>query len=408
MGVSVLPYHKVTEVAGLLDSIKLPNRKIIVPSSADKSWLSSKNNSELWTWDEIYKDVCESGRVKRKRVLSPPDHLLILDSILKNVLAEYSEKVRKLPGLMRLGFLSIISTDIRELLTEAVRPEQLDYNPESDNASEFILPEVYSRYIKYLEQYNLLDSAEIYSEALKEIIKNQAWGRGFAIVFCGFLSFTHAQLELVETLADRCEEVVILKPETNLKKFYDADLQLRGVNAETKRTIGKIVKIPVAEPDLEPEVIARTLAIKAQKDFDFDDAGLMIANGREKTFAEAFDRYGVPYDFVSGVRINLTLPGKILSSIRHLNSRGFPAYETAMLLTQPCFAGSKFPVMQAYRAGPSGLDNWREYLRVRSEELGVRSENPTGLSGHLPLKGEAGTTLGTQNLSSPLSRGETG
>ena len=375
MAVNVLPYNFVSEVAGLLDGLKFQNQKIIVPSRADKSWLSTKDENGLWTWDEIYKDVCEAGNSKRKRVLSPPDHLLILNAILRDVLAEYPEKVKKLPGLTRPGFLSIISRDIRELLNEAVKPEQLDFNPESDNASEFLLPEVYSRYIRYLEKYDLLDSAEIYTAALDEIIKNQEWGRNFVIVFCGFLSFTHAQLELIRALADRCEDVIILKPETNLKKFYDADLQLRGVSSELKVSPGKIMKVPVAEPELEPEVIARNLAISGRENFNFDNVGMMIARGRENSFAQAFERYGIPYDFVSGVKINLTLPGKILGSIRHLNSRGFPTYETAMLLTQPCFAGSKFPFMSVYRAGPSGLDGWENFLKVRGEELGVRGEN---------------------------------
>ena len=272
-----------------------------------------------------------------------------------------------MPGLARPGFLNVISRDIRELLNEAIKPTQLEFNPESLDASEFLLPQVYATYIEYLENYNLLDSAQICTTTLEEIIKNQTWGRNFVIVFGGFLSFTHSQLELVGALRDRCDEVIILKPETSLKRFYDADLQLRGVSSSMEKSSGKIIKIPVAEPGLEPEVIARNLAL-SDKIKNFDEVGIMIERGREAAFAEAFERYGVPYDFVSGIGINLTLPGKILSAIRHLNSRSFPTYETAMLLTQPCFAGSKFPVMSVYKAGCSGLDAWEEYLRARFEE----------------------------------------
>ncbi|MBQ7196865.1 MAG: PD-(D/E)XK nuclease family protein, partial [Synergistaceae bacterium] len=61
-------------------------------------------------------------------------------------------------------------------------------------------------------------------------------------------------------------------------------------------------------------------------------------------------------------------PGKILAAIRHLNSRNFPTYETAMLLTQPCFAGNRFPVLRAYKAGCSGLDGWENYLKACAED----------------------------------------
>ncbi len=378
MGINIHAYNYVSEVPEIIDTIKknFPDAEkffhFVVPSRADKFWFSSKKTDEkdLWTWDEIYKNICESdSSITRKRILSPPDHLLILDSILKEVFSEYPDKIKNLPGLTRPGFLSIISRDIRELLNEAVKPGQLDFNPESDNPSEFLLPEVYARYIKYLDEYNLLDSAEVYTAALEELIKNQEWGKEFFIIFVGFLSFTHAQLELLYALRDRCAEVIILKPETNLKKFYDADLQLRGKSSSLKKSSGKIVKIPVAEPGLEPEAIARSLALYDRE--KFDDIGIMISNGREDYFAEAFERYGVPYDFVSGIKINLTLPGKILTSIRHLTSRNFPTYETAMLLTQPCFAGSKFPVMKVYRAGPAGLDRWEEFLKVRSDEENI-------------------------------------
>jgi len=371
--INISAYNRVSEVAELLEEVKkdFPEEspssfRFVVPSRDDKIWQPDKNidRENLWTWDEIYKDVCSAGRTGRKRVLSPPDHLLILDSILKNVLAsqECYDKAEKLPGLKRSGFLSIISRDIRELLNEDVKPDQLDFNPESDNASEFLLPKVYEEYLKYLNNYNLLDSAAVYTEALKEIQKNQTWGQDLILVFVGFLSFTHAQLALVYALGDRCKEVRILQPQTNLYNFHDVASQFGKQIFSFAQSTGTITNISVAEPGLEPEIIARELALSPEFYNNFDGVGIMIERGREAVFAEAFERYGIPYDFMSGVRINLTLPGKILSAIRHLNSRDFPAYETAMLLTQPCFAGNKFPVMKAYRAGCSGLDGWEEFL----------------------------------------------
>ena len=215
MGINLYAYNYVSEVHEIIEKIKKnfpdceKNLRFVVPSQSDKFWFASKNQNDLWTWDEIYKNICASySSITRKRILSPPDHLLILNSILKEVLSEFPDKIKNLPGLTRPGFLSIISSDIRELLNEAVKPGQLEFNPESDNPSEFLLPEVYARYINYLDEYNLLDSAEVYTAALEEIIKNQEWGRDFFIIFVGFLSFTHAQLELLNALRDRCKEVI--------------------------------------------------------------------------------------------------------------------------------------------------------------------------------------------------------
>ena len=90
MNPDVLAYNFVSEIEGLIEKIKkdfsqeeLSSLRLVLPSMDDKLWLPYKNISDeyLWTWDEIYKNVCEAGQVKRKRILSPPDRLLILDSI---------------------------------------------------------------------------------------------------------------------------------------------------------------------------------------------------------------------------------------------------------------------------------------------------------------------------------------
>ena len=345
------------------------NLRFVVPSREDKKWWPlQKENLTIWTWQEIYEDI----QGAKRRVLSPPDHLLILKSLLNDFIAEYKEKIKSLPGLERSGFAAVLSDDIRELLNEAVKPEQLIFDTESSNPAEFLLPEIYSKYISYLNQYNLLDSAQVYSAAHDLILSRQDWGKDYIMIFAGFLTFNHAQLELVRAIQDRCARTLFVKPDANMAGFHDADLQL-GLAREKSNSSGKILELPSAEPGLEPEIIARVLSLWSAGKWDkagefpgFDAVGLMIEEGREEAFAESFRRYGVPYDFTEGIMINRTLPGKILSSLHNLSAKLFPAYDTAMLLTQPCFAGSSFPVMRAYRAGPSGIDSWIEYLSGRA------------------------------------------
>ena len=351
--------------------------RFVVPSRKDKRLMSGYDDRSIWTWQDIYEDIIPPGN--RRRTLSPPDHLLILRKILDDAIKNHRDKIKSLPGVERAGFLSVLSGDIRELLNEAVKPEDLQssFNPESDNPAEFLLPEIYNDYLKYLEDFSLLDSAQIYSAAYDAILSNQEWGKGFVIIFAGFLSFTHAQLQLVEAVRDRCYDTVIIKPEANMRGFHDAGIQL-GEQEKASPSSGRIIEIPSAEPGLEPEIIARTLALWSAGKFEaggdfpgFDAIGLMIDEGREESFSEAFTRYGIPHNFRDGVTISRTLPGKIVASLRHLNARQFPTYDTAVLWTQPCFAGSKFPVMSAYRSGRSGIDSWVEYLSENSADSDI-------------------------------------
>ena len=343
--------------------------RFVVPSRKDKNyWPEHYSSRNLWTWQDIYEDICRAGGLEGRRVLSPPDHMLILRTILREVLREYSGKAASWPGLNRSGFPDILSRDIREMLNEAVPPDKLESNPGSDNPSEFLLPEVYSRYLAYLGRYNLMDSAQIYTAARDVMREVLQWGKDYVTVLAGFMSFNHGQFELVQALRDRCREVIIIKPETEMPDFHDAASQFSMI-IPAEKSSGNIIELPVYEPELEPESTARTLALWSAGEWQyagdfpgFDSVAVMIPQGREESFAEAFKRYMIPYDFMDGIPISQTLPGKILSSVRHLQTRNFPAYDTAMLLTQTCFAGVKFPVMRAYRAGISGIKSWEEYL----------------------------------------------
>ncbi len=346
--------------------------RFIVPSRKDKRLMPGHDELITWTWQDVYENIVPPGN--RRRTLSPPDHLLILRKILKDSIINHSDKIESLPGVERAGFLSVLSSDIRELLNEGVSPEQLITNEKSDNPAEFLLPEIYTEYMKYLETFGLLDSAQVYSAAYDAIRDNQDWGKGLVIIFAGFLSFTHAQLELVKAIRDRCYETIIIKPEANMRGFHDAGIQL-GEQEKASPSAGSIIEISSAEPGLEPEIIARTLALWSAGHFEsagefpgFGRIGLMIDEGREESFSESFARYGVPCTFRDGVTISRTLPGKILSALRHLNARQFPTYDTAILWTQPCFAGSKFPVMTAYKSGRSGIDDWEKYLSERDDD----------------------------------------
>ena len=256
--------------------------RFVIPSRKDRRFFPKgyDENLTLWTWQDIYEDIIIPG--KRKRTLSPPDHLFILRRILDDSLSRHSEKVKSLPGLKRPGFLTVLSDDIRELLNEAVSPGILTEIPDSDNPAEFLLPEIYREYMKYLEDYRLLDSAQIYSAAYEAVLGNQEWGKNLIIIFAGFLSFNHSQLQLVQAVRDRCYDTVILKPEAHMAAFHDAGRQL-GEQLGASPSAGRIIGIPSAEPALEPEIIARTLVLWQSGNWSeggkfpgFGEIGIMI------------------------------------------------------------------------------------------------------------------------------------
>ena len=380
MSIEIKSYNHAKEIPDIIKNINHENIRYIIPSKKDKLFMPS-NLPNLWTWNEIYSDITRNDGINIKHTFSPPDHRLILRFILDNVKAQYKEKINDFPGIDRTGFLDVISSDIRELMNESVSPDKLIHNIESDNPSEFLLPEVYMNYINYLEKYNLLDSAGICTASINAMNKNLDWGKNLVIVFVGFLSFTHSQLELVNALEARCRHIIVIKPEANLANFHDASMQLHK-SSHAKKSSGKIIELKITEPELEPELIARTLALWHEQKLEslgkfpgFDAIGIMINQDKQDSYSQALTRYGIPYDFMSGIPINQTLPGKILVSINHLNTRNFPAYETALLLSQPCFAGINFPIMSAYTAGRTGLDKWEEYLSGSQDQVFVDALN---------------------------------
>ncbi|MCR4818408.1 MAG: PD-(D/E)XK nuclease family protein [Fretibacterium sp.] len=427
MALKVLPYCRGSDLSSLIrDLLSGSNQdtvRFLVPSRKDRDWWLRRAGQDQfgptgrrsipWTWQELYDDLCASMGTRRRRPLSPPDHLLILRCILDEVLDEEHGLTEHWPGLRRSGFLDVLSDDVHELLNEAVRPEQMEDPDDQNNpikrnqtATEEtargpaadLLPRVYRRYLAYLDGNGLLDSAQICSATAELLAGGGDWGRNFTLVFTGFLSFTHSQLELVRALISRSRDVVILKPETQLSELYDVAGQLALYSSSEVRasdssfTGGQIIEFPAAEPGLEPESVARRLALWAAgqlpvenneaMDGDlslflpfpgFSNIGIMTSNNVAETMISALKRYAIPFNQETGKNISQTLPGQILASVRSLSNSGFPTYGMALLLAQPCFAGAKFSTANALRSGPVGLRAWEEYLSAANEDEPIQS-----------------------------------
>ncbi len=390
----IIPYRKVSDLDMRLKEFLGKDVHFVVPSRRDREWwkariglrefgLNEESETRLWNWEDLYNDLCEFFKLPRLRQIDPPDHRLILSHSVAGLLKEQHELLKLWPGLARPGFLDILSDDIRELINEDVSVEQLSVTVLNEKATSKVLPELYRRYLEYLSQNSLMDSAQIPIQA--RILLESAsedWAKDKAFVFVGFMSFTHGQLNLVRRLEELCQDVVVLKPATELKNFMDATQQLEGPIWEKEPPVvpGRIVSFCASEFALEPEAIARELAlwhagegflpVSANEPFPgFGAIGMMVPRPRAASVEAALRRYRIPYSPVRGRSIAQTLLGTVLSPLWVAWIQGLEAYETALLLAQPCLAGFDFSIDDAVLAGPRGIKGWEAYLAYKEKSV---------------------------------------
>lgn len=393
--IRIIPYRKVSELDVLLQEYLHENARFIVPSRRDRDWwrtrlgvrefgLDAERLGNLWNWEDLYNDLCEFLDRPRLRQIDPPDHRLILSHIVEAFLKEESVLLKEWPGLARPGFIDILSDDIRELINEGVSVEQLEF-ASGANSSAGILPRLYRRYLGYLSANRLMDSAQIPQRAEELFgIAGETWGESLTCVFVGFMSFTHSQLKLVRAIEEACPETVVFKPEAELQGFQDATGQFEfGKTWEDPAppSAGRIVSLGVADFALEPEAVARELALwQAGKGFlstlpdnpfpGFGNIGMTIPPQREAAMEAALRRYRIPCFPARGRSIGRTPLGAALFSAWSAWIQGMDTAETALLLTQPCLAGeAPFSVDEAVMAGPRGVKGWESYLEHRERSV---------------------------------------
>jgi hypothetical protein len=394
--------------------------RFIVPSRRDRDWWRLRagprdfglemEEPHLWNWEDLYKDLCDFLGLPALRQIDPPDHRLILSHVVNEFLKEESSKeqgtnlLELWPGLARPGFLDVLSGDIRELINEAVSVEQLSVTKIDEKPTSEVLPRFYQRYLAYLRENGLLNSAQI-PLVTRELLEKggeaaEDWAREKVFVFVGFMSFTHGQLGCLYKLEELSQEsVVVFKPAAELENFQDATRQVLRIGDKTwtenpPLTPGKVVALCASEHSLEPEMVARALALwHAGERFmflpskeseplpfpGFGAVGMSVPEPRLAAMEAALRRYRIPYSLARGRSIAKTLLGTTLKNLWMIWIQGLDPYDTALLLAQPCLAGAEFSIDGAVRAGPRGVKGWTAYLERAGKNAKDRGEKKNAL-----------------------------
>lgn len=319
----------------------------------------------------------------RVRIIDPPDHHLILGHLLEEYIAEReADGLSVAPGLRYRGFISLLGSNIKDLLSEEVMPEKLSSSlfggEEPDAASpEAILLSLYRRYMDYLGQYGLADAAQIPTLAREglnnshviDFVKNKKF------IFVGFLSFNGAQLKFVRALAETAE-LLMFQPETGLDDFYDGIRQLDVEYCSRPEWDVPAVRLEAVSDILEAESAAREIALWAKGEGvltalgelgNYGEIGVYVPESNLSLIEYALSRYKIAYSVRARGTVAETLAGELFSMVRRAFSSGFDNYNTSMLLENPLL----FPEPGGGAAGtscrsslpPEGAKGWIDALR---------------------------------------------
>ena len=329
----------------------------------------------------------------RVRIIDPPDHHLILGHLLEEYIAEReADGLSVAPGLRYRGFISLLGSNIKDLLSEEVMPEKLFSSlfgsEEPDAASpEAILLCLYRRYMDYLGQYGLADAAQIPTLAREglnnslviDFVKNKKY------IFVGFLSFNGAQLKFVKALAEAAE-LIMFQPETGLDDFYDGIRQLDAEYSQRPEWDVPVVRLEAVSDILEAESAAREIALWAKGEGvltalgeldNYGEIGISVPKSSLALIEYALSRYKIAYSARARGIVSGTLAGELFSLVRRACESGFDNYNTSMLLENPLLfphAGN-LALSERCRSSlpPEGRKSWAAALsgedRMRFEEI---------------------------------------
>ncbi|MCL2768389.1 MAG: PD-(D/E)XK nuclease family protein, partial [Synergistaceae bacterium] len=284
----------------------------------------------------------------------------------------------------------MLSDSLRELMSEDVFPEALEATAQNPDLSQQLLFEIYREYLDYLERNGLMDSAQIPTRTRELIEGKKIYIKDEKFAFIGFLSFTNAQKNLIESMSNNGAVVKLIQPEAFVEGVYDASAQFIKYKIDNENAFFSLRGhvnhhrnyYLYETPDLlcELDLLARELALWSKKSGAFeeqdfkgwDSIAILTSPERIRALHGALSRYSIPVNLHTGKKISETPLGYLPKKIFNAYKNGWQAKETAMLLAHACLGGSISESEMMYR-GPVGESNWMKLMSDRQNSVGIKA-----------------------------------
>ncbi len=373
-------YRRIGDLENLLRGLPPAKGRIfLVGGSGDRALLSeifsgshTSYGFQVRRWDELYRLFAEALNVEHPRVqLDPPDHWLILYGIVKNFCAAGGELP---PGAQRRGFLSLLGTEIRELIREEVSPDDLEGLYDEGNVLGSAFISLYRAYLEALDENGLSDSAGIPTETrrLLDLPGSEEVCRSLDLVLVGLSTLTHSQLALVRSLVGHGATVRFCAPDAGMADSYGASQQfgVDGKNLSAKRPF-RAVRLSGGDPRQEFETAARSLALWEQGEGPMAEFGewpgwgaiaFSVPQGRLADAREVFSRYGLPCSPEFRIAVSDSSPWRLSSACLDAATGGWGTEPVLRLLAEPWMRGLELDVENLRAKHPRGAKSWEKIL----------------------------------------------
>ena len=381
MPFALYTYRRVGDLESALRALPpAEERMFLVAGSGDRRLLDralrGKIAGAVRRWDELYRYFSQALRVEAPRVqLDPPDHWLLVHDLVRR----YAEKGGILPaGARRSGFLSLLGSQIRELIREDVGPDALEglYAPDDEMGAAF--RSLYSGYLSALDECKLSDSAGVTTQTrlLLDLPGADAVCWQLELVLVGFASLTHSQLALTRALVRHGASVKLFAPVSGMSDAYGAAQQF-GVDGEelSPRSPWHVRELEGGDPRQEFETAARSLALWESGCGPLGDLGpwpgweavaASVPRERLPEAYEVFSRYGLPYSPAFRVKVSETPLWQLASACLDAASGGWQTEPTLRLLSLPWLCGGKLDVKGLRSSHLRGAGAWSGALKDTS------------------------------------------
>ncbi len=227
---------------------------------------------------------------------------------------------------------------------------------------------VFFEYEKLLDKHGYIDAAGRFALAAAEV-RRRGLGDLREVYVDGFFYFSHGERQLVSTLAELAERVVITA-------WPDADPGFPGMRRRHLRKLFRAAVEPLVaqapSPEREVEEIARRIIAERRP---FEQIGIILRAPEVygPLIRRVFERFHIPFHLRMPEPLDRDGTIRFLTSLLACIAQGFPAEETLGVLSSPICRAGLDPQMDAFdfREREGLGDDGLGFLRARAKDYPV-------------------------------------